>query len=130
MKGFFASFIAGFMIAAVAGFQAQTPRPAPAQPPPDVTLRGCVLQGSAPAVFVLDNAKKDPKSTTEKGVRYLLIAGTEDLMLRAHVNHLVEMIGQVVAKPAPRAGQPVTEKDLSTFTAKSLTMVADTCATR
>ncbi len=127
MKSFFASVVAGFVIAAVGGFQSQTPRPKAAAAPADVTVRGCVMQGSAATVFVLDNAKKDPKSTTEKSVRYLVVPGTEDLMLSAHVNHLVDIRGQVVAKPAPAAGKPVTEKDLSTLTAKSLTMVADTC---
>jgi hypothetical protein len=127
MRSFLASVIAGFAIAVAGGFQTPTAKPKPIQTPPDVTVRGCVLQGSGPTVFIVDNARKDPKSTTEKGVRYVLVPGTEDLMLRAHVNHLVEMTGQIAAKPAPRAGQPVTEKDLSTLTVKSLTMVADTC---
>src|SRR5436190_8234352 len=112
MKSFFASVVAGFAIAAVGGFQTQTPRPKAVPAPADVTLRGCVMQGSAATVFVLDNAKKDPKSTTEKGVRYLVVPATEDLMLNAHVNHLVDIRGQVIAKPAPPAGKPVMEKDL------------------
>jgi len=95
--------------------------------PPDVTLTGCLIQGSTPSVFLFDNARKDAKSTTEKGVRYLVLISGEDLDLRTHLNHEVAMTGRIELKPAPAAGQKPTEKDLPTFATKNVTMVSDTC---
>jgi hypothetical protein len=92
-----------------------------------VTLTGCLVQGSAPTVFLFENAKIDPKDKAEKGVKYLVMVSDEDLNLRTHLNHEVELVGKVELKPEPPAGQKVTEKDLSIFTAKTLTKVSDTC---
>jgi hypothetical protein len=124
----------------VAGFQGsqagQTGQTAPqTQPPPtqqkpampDVTLTGCIVQGSAPTVFIFDNAKKDPKNTNEKGVRYVAVIAAEDVDLRKNLNHEVQMTGQIELKAAPPAGQKVEEKDLPRFSAKALTSLSDTC---
>lgn len=108
------------------------------QMPPEVTLTGCVVQGSSPTVFILDNAKKDPTSATEKGVKYFLASAVEDVDLRAHLNHEVRIVGEVdvkvsadpvTAPPVPPVPPPPTdpEKLLPKLTAKSLTMVSDTC---
>jgi hypothetical protein len=109
------------------------------QMPPEVILTGCVVQGSSPTVFILDNAKKDPASTAEKGVRYLLASVIEDVDLRTHLNHEVRITGEVDAKvsadpvtapPVPPVPPPPTdlEKALPKLKAKSVTMVSDTCA--
>ncbi len=117
------------------------------QTPPEVTLTGCVVQGSSPTVFILDNAKKDPASATEKGVKYILASAVEDVDLRTHLNKEVRIVGEVDVKvkadpvtPAvtPAVTPPVTptvppvpadpEKDLPKLKAKSVTMVSDTCA--
>ena len=125
--------------------QTQAPPAAPApqatdqKMPPEVTLTGCVVQGSSPTVFILDNAKKDPASTTEKGVRYFLASTVEDVDLRTHLNHEVRIVGEVDAKvsadpvtqpPVPPVPPPPTdpEKLLPKLKAKSVTMVSDTCA--
>ncbi|HEX5071406.1 MAG TPA: hypothetical protein VFV78_14420 [Vicinamibacterales bacterium] len=116
--------------------QQQTPPPAQAQPPadqtqktpPDVTLTGCLIQGSSPSVFLFDEAKKDAQSKTEKGVRYLVLIAGEDLDLRSQLNHKVTMTGRVELKPALPPGQKPTEKDLPTFATKNVTLVSDTCA--
>lgn len=114
----------------------QTPPQTPPQTQPpatqgdqkkDVTLTGCLIQGSAPTVFLFDNAKVDKKSPTEKGVRYLVTVSAEDLDLRPHLNHEVQMIGQISLKPALPPEQKPTEKDLPVFATKSATMVANTC---
>jgi hypothetical protein len=127
--------------AAAAAFQ--TPPPAQQQPPPaqaqqiqgndqktppDVTLTGCLVQGSTPAVFLFDNAKKDAKNKDEKGVRYLVLIAGEDLDLRSNLNHEVSMLGRIELKPALPAGQKPTEKDLPTFATRSVTLVSDTCS--
>ena len=115
--------------------QAQTQTAPPTQAPPapqdeqkkDVTLTGCLIQGSAPTVFLFDNAKVDKKSPTEKGVRYLVTVSAEDLDLRPHLNHEVQMVGQISLKPALPPGQRPTEKDLPVFATKSATMISNTC---
>jgi len=128
--------------ATTAAFQQQQQTPPPAQQqaqgqqivgddqktPPDVTLSGCLIQGSTPSVFLFDNARKDLKDKGEKGVRYLVLIAGEDLDLRAHLNHEVTMTGRIELKPALPAGQKPTEKDLPTFATKNVTMVSDTCA--
>ena len=115
---------------------------APQKPmPPEVILTGCIVQGSSPTVFILDNAKKDPSSTTEKGVRYLLASAVEDVDLRTHLNHEVRITGEVDVKVSadPVTAPPVPpvppvptdpEKTLPKLTAKSVTMVSDTCGLR
>jgi hypothetical protein len=92
----------------------------------ELTLTGCLVQGSTPTVFVFDKARKDPKSPTEKPVKYIVVAGTEDLNFRQHLNHEVQIVGTWDGRTAPATGK-VEEKDLPRFTAKSVTMVADTC---
>jgi hypothetical protein len=102
--------------------QAQTQKPATQE----LTLTGCLIQGTAPTVFIFDNAKKDPKSPTEKAVKYVVVASTEDINLRPHLNHEVQIVGVWDGRTAPATGK-VEEKDLPRFTAKVVTMVADTC---
>jgi hypothetical protein len=122
----------------------QTPPPGQQTPPPgqqqqqqivgddqktptDVTLTGCLVQGSTPSVYLFDNAKKDQKDKAEKSEKYLVLIAGEDLDLRAHLNHEVTMTGKITLKPALPAGQKPTEKDLPTFATKSVTLVSDTC---
>ena len=62
--------------------QAQAQAAAQVQKPAEVTLTGCLIQGSSPAVFIFENAKKDAKSTTEKGVSYIVVATSGDMNLR------------------------------------------------
>jgi hypothetical protein len=111
----------------------QTQPPVPMQETrqmPDVTLTGCLVQGTAPNVIVFANAKRNTDDTAEKALKYVVLAGTEDLNLREHLNHEVRILGQAEVKVAPTspAGQPILEKDLPKLTAKSVTMVSDTCA--
>jgi len=106
--------------------QQQDPQTPPQTQVPDATLTGCLIQGSGPTVFIIDNAKMDPKSTTEKGVRLVVVAATEDLNLLQHLNHEVRITGKVDGK-LPPAGTKVEEKDLPKLNAKALTMVSNTC---
>jgi hypothetical protein len=77
-------------------------------------------------VFLFDNAKKDPKSTTEKGERYLIVAATEDLPLRANLNHEVQMTARSRRNRHCRRTE-ADRKDLPTFSSRSVTSVSDTC---
>jgi len=126
--------------AAVLSAQQTTPPPAPPAAPamqtpatpaatPDVTLTGCLVQGSGPTVFVFENAKKDTKSATEKGVSYMVVTTVADVNLRDHLNHQVEISGKADPKPAPVTGSAkIEEKDLPTLTAKTVTLVSNTCS--
>lgn len=115
----------------VAGLSARQDPTSPQTPQkpavPEVTLTGCLVQGSTPAVFIFENARMDPKSTTEPAVKYVVLASAEDLNLRNHLNHEVRISGLPDGKVAPRTTQKVDEKDLPRLSAKSVTMVADTC---
>ena len=103
---------------------------------PEVELTGCIVQGSSPSLFIFDNAKKDPKSTPEKGERYLLSVKGEDLNLRAHLNHQVTVTGEVdlrvsampERRPSPSDPQgPAGERTLPRLIVKSVTMVSEKC---
>jgi len=102
--------------------QVQTQKPATEE----ITLTGCLIQGTTPTVFIFDKARKDPKSPTEKSVKYVVVPNAADLNLRPHLNHEVQIVGVWDGRTAP-ATDKVEEKDLPRFTAKSVTMVSDTC---
>jgi len=113
----------------VAAQSGGTTAPQEPQKLPDVTLTGCLTQGSGPTVFLFENAKADPRSTDEKARSFVVVQGTEDLNLLRHLNHEVTLVGAAEQKvaPVPPPGEKVMEKDLPKFTAKSLTMVSETC---
>ena len=96
---------------------------------PEITLTGCVIQGSAPEIFLLSGAKKDPDDTKETGATYFLVANSGELNLKAHLNHSVRITGVAELKtpPVPPPSGKVAEKDLLKFTAKAATMVSDRC---
>ena len=130
MKRFATGLLASLAVATSLIAAQEPPKPAdPQKAPPDVTLTGCVTQGSGPTIFILDNARMNPRDQNEKGKAYLLVAATEDLGFARQLNHQVSVTGiaEVKAAPPPAAGQKPTEKDLPKLTAKSLTQVADTC---
>jgi hypothetical protein len=107
--------------------QQQQPPPTTAKPV-EATLVGCVVKGSAPKTWVFENAV-DPARKDDKPRKYLLIAAA-DMDLTAHANHKIQITGLadtkvVVATPPATA---VAEKDLPTFTIKTVTHVADTCS--
>lgn len=119
-------------------FVPQTPPPPNAKPPlqtsakpteAEITVTGCLIQGSASNVFVLQNAKRDPQSATEKGARYVVVPAAEDLVLKQHLNHQVRILGVPDGRPqpTPQAGGTVDEKLVPALSAKSLTMVSASC---
>lgn len=133
--------------------QADAPREAAK---PDVTLTGCLVQGSSPTVFILENAKSSAAdagavagaSTEAKGLSYLLSATAASVDLKSQVNHQVSITG-VTEKADARAMSPSTssvapaapsgeasasidrmlsEKDLPKLSAKSVVKIGDTCS--
>ena len=116
----------------------QTPPPPNAKPPlqtsakpteAEITLTGCLVQGSASTVFILQNARRDPLSTTEKAARYVVVPAAEDLVLKQHLNHQVRILGVPDGRPqpTPQAGGTFDEKQVPALSAKSLTMVSASC---
>lgn len=126
--------------------QQQTPPPTtpptvPTQPPAtpvqtdaqkmiEVELTGCLVQGSGPTVFIIENAKKDDQTEAEKGKTFVLVSGAEKVEFTPHLNKKVKISGSAENKamPTPPAGEKILEKDLPRLTVKTVTHVADTCA--
>lgn len=133
MKSQAIGFLGSLVIAATVAAQGVAPPQQAAadqrQKGTEVSITGCVIQGSTPAIFIIDNAKVKPDDPNEKPVSYVLVAGTEDLMLKEHVNKEVRVQGEIERRTPPVAapGQKVAEKDLLKFTTKGITLVADRC---
>jgi hypothetical protein len=114
MKRFFGASIASLALAVTVA--AQTPAQDPSkdqQKVPDVTLQGCVTQGSGPTVFILNNARVRPDDKNEKSKSFVIVAGAEDLALQKHLNHEVTITGPAEAKvaPVPPPGQTVAARE-------------------
>jgi hypothetical protein len=105
--------------------------------PSDIQVTGCIVQGSSPAVFLLENGKKDPKDKTEEGRKYFLSPAAPDLNLKAHLKHSVRITAtedfKVSAMPVrepvpPSTERPGEERTLPRLIIKSITMVSEKCS--
>ena len=119
----------------------QSPAAPPAsqssQKPADVTLTGCLVQGSSPSVFILENAKASTDPATAKGKSYVIqVSGAADL--KPHLNHQVRIVGAesalASASPSPSAARESAQSDkkddeasFPRLSARTVTMVANTC---
>jgi hypothetical protein len=120
------------VLAASALMAAQTNAPQTTKPTTvasEVTVTGCLTQGSGPAVFILENARQRPEDKTEKAQSYVVVAATEDMPFTANLNHEVSVTGSAdaITMAPPPAGQKTAEKDMARFSAKTVTLVADRC---
>jgi hypothetical protein len=108
----------------LAGQQSQPPKSK------EVSLTGCLVQGSGPSVFILENAKVDPRDSTEKGQRYLLTSSSMSISFSQHLNSEVKVDGKAEMKdrPAQAADERMNESDLPRLTATKITHVASTCS--
>ena len=128
--------LAGCLVAAGTFLAAQ--EAAPGQPPAapqkaqETTLTGCLVQGSSPSVFLLDNARMNASDKSDKGKTYRLVAAAgQDLNFKTWINHEVSVTGSADQKaaPMPPAGQKARDDDQPKFEAKIVTSVADSCTT-
>ena len=112
------------MTAPVAGQESQAPKSK------DVSLTGCLVQGTGPDVFILDNAKADPRDTSQKGWTYFLASDAAAVSFREHLNHEVRVDGTAETKtpPAAPAGESMKESDLPKLKATKIMHVATTCS--
>ena len=112
----------------------QTPAE-PAQKAQEVSITGCLVQGSSPNVFILENARAKPEDQGEKAVTYVIAVAKPEMSLKAHLNHSIKVTGTAeklsaaATPPAapPAAGQKPKEAELPKFTASNVTMVSDRC---
>ena len=124
--------VASALVLAQQAGTAQSTAQTPAAPKgSDVTVTGCLIQGSDASTFLLDNARTATQSRTEKGQTYMLVASGEDLGFAQQLNHEVSITGSADQKTPPpvAAGQKVNEKDLPKLNASALPMVSDRCTT-
>ena len=110
---------------------------APAQVPTEITLVGCIAQGTSASVFLFENAV-DPAKKDEKAKAFRLASSGEEMDFTPHLNHKVQIIGTLApaavsagatTTPPPPPGTKVNEKDLPVLTVKSVSHVATTCST-
>jgi len=139
-----AAVLAGLVATAAACHSEKEPNPNPTSTPSgtttqsstsgnaaqDVTLTGCLVQGSTSTVYVLENARVgDDKSSNPE--MYVVIADSSaGLDLANQINHEVRVTGSKENKAQPTAsttGQKPPEKDLPKLTAKSIASIADRC---
>ena len=128
MKRNVVGVVAGLILAsafAAAQTPAQAPPASPAQQDKEVTLTGCLIQGSTPSMFILDNARVDARDRNEKAKRYVLVVAAKELDPRPHLNHEVSVVGKAEQKAVP---EKPTEKDLPKLTATAINAIADTCS--
>ena len=111
--------------------QATPPQP-PAAKTQDLTLVGCITQGTSASVFLFENAI-DPSKKDEKPRAFRIVSSGEEMDFTPHLNHKMQLIGTLDPKSptpvAPPAGGKIAEKDLPVFTVKAVSMVATTCST-
>lgn len=125
MTGVLASLaVAAVLVTANVTAQSQEPQPQEPQQK-EVTVTGCLIQGSTPTVFVLDKAKSNPTSTEEPGQSYVVVNKVEDLDLTTLLNHQVRITGAADVRMTTPERQ--TERDLPRLTATEIVNVADTC---
>jgi hypothetical protein len=114
---------------AIATATAAVPQQTPVQDPPAITVTGCLIQGSSPSVFLLDNARVNPRDREEVGRRYILVNQVEDTDFKNHLDQEVTVTGtlKITLLPVPVVGRALTEAELSVFTARSVATVSDRC---
>lgn len=113
--------------------QRGVPHPPPAEAPQavDLTLTGCVVEGTDTGVYILANAVATPE-TPDVPRTFRLVSGGEDLDFTLHANHQVQAMGRAELKtvPEPPVGGRIDPRDLPAFAVKSIRSVSDRCVSR
>jgi len=96
----------------------------------EVSLTGCLVQGSGPSVFILENARANPRDDAEKGWDYLLVTNSASISFREHLNHEVTVSGKAEKKTyeEPPSREKIEESELPKLVATKVTQVATTCS--
>ena len=103
------------------------PQEKPPQKFADLTLVGCLVQGSSMSTFVLQNAKQEGPTPAEKVTSYLVVPASEEVDLKGQLNRDVRITGETDGRTPPAGGR-APEKDLPVLTAKSVNRVSGACS--
>ena len=94
--------------------------------PPEVTLHGCLVQGTTPGIFLLKGAVNPVKKDDTPKV-YRLTSQIEDPDFTSVLNKQVTATGIPDAKPQPKLTEKVKDEDLPAFSISKFEAIADTC---
>jgi hypothetical protein len=117
--------------AAMAAQRGKTEPPSAVPPAgPDLTVTGCVVEGTDAGVYVLTNVVTRPDGS-DLPKTFRLVSTGEDLDFALHSNHQVQAVGRAEVKAtAPRETPPgarIDPRDLPAFSVKSMRSVSDRC---
>jgi uncharacterized protein YdeI (BOF family) len=73
----------------------------------DITLTGCLVQGSSPSVFILEDARPSTQASSESGKSYIVTAIDSGLDIKGNLNHRVTIVGASPMVVAARGGAEV-----------------------
>jgi hypothetical protein len=117
----------------------------------DQSLTGCLIQGSGPTVFLLENAKTSGSTgsmasssassrageserssssvASSSGKTYIVTASASSVDLKSQLNHQVTVtgMGDESASASSQTAR-MNEKDMPKFSAKTVTKISDTCS--
>jgi hypothetical protein len=111
--------------------QGSSPKPPPSRTPPpveDVTLTGCVQEGTDAGVYILTNAVNRGESK-DLPRTFRLVSNGEELDFTLHANHQVNATGRAELK-SPSDGRPggrIDPRDLPTLAVKTIQTVSERC---
>ena len=111
----------------------QAPAPGAAGPsqasPDDTTLKGCLIQGSGPTTFILENAKLSSDAADAKGKNYVVEISAQPDQIKSIINSHVQIVGTAAKDSSASSADEKKrdEKDLPKLTAKRITRLAATC---
>lgn len=114
---------------------AQGAQPAQEASANDTTLTGCLLQGSGPSMYILDNAKAENAAKNAKGQRYTLEIAAPAEQIKPVLNSHVRVIGSPEPNDATAAGasaavasdQKASDSTLQKISVKRITRLSETC---
>ena len=96
----------------------------------EVTVTGCVTEGTSAGVYILNNvvAKPDLQNIART---FRLVSDTGELDFALHANHQVQTTGtaELGVPPEPIPGGRVDARDLPAFAVKAIHNVSERCLT-
>lgn len=96
----------------------------------EVTVTGCVTEGTDVGVYILDNVVAKPEVQNIPRT-FRLVSDGADLDFTLHANHQVQATGRAELKvlPEPPPGGRIDPRDLPAFAVKTIQSVSERCLT-
>ena len=94
----------------------------------DLTVTGCVIEGTDAGTFVLSNVRATP-DVRDVPRAFRLVSSGEEMDFTLHSNHQVQAAGTAEFKPPPDGppGGRVDPRDLPAFSVRTIRSVSDRC---